>query len=73
LQITRAARPWEFLAAVAGGPVYELLGKKPLGTDIFPKPGEPVLNDLGYFMHAGGHGTLPSDYEIFIRFMKMHF
>jgi len=63
----------EFLAAVAGGPVYELLGKKSLGTDILPKPGEPVLNDLGYFMHAGGHGTLPSDYEIFIRFMKMHF
>ena len=63
----------EFLAAVAGGPVYELLGKKSLGTDILPKPGEPVLNDLGYFMHAGGHGTLPSDYEIFIRFIKMHF
>jgi hypothetical protein len=63
----------EFLAAVAAGPVYELLGKKSLGTDIYPAAGVPMLNDLGYFMHAGGHGTLPSDYEIFIRFMKMHF
>jgi hypothetical protein len=62
----------EFLAAVAAAPVYELLGKKSLGTDIFPAAGVPVLNDLGYFMHAGGHGALPADYEIFIRFMKMH-
>lgn len=63
----------EFLAAVAAAPVYELLGKKSLGTDVFPAAGVPVLNDLGYFMHAGGHGALPADYEIFIRFMKMHF
>ena len=63
----------EFLAAVAAGTVYELLGKKPLGTDIFPAPGVPILNDLGYYMHAGGHGAMPSDYKIFIEFMKMHF
>ena len=63
----------EFLAAVAAAPVYELLGKKSLGTDIYPEAGIPILNDLGYFMHAGGHGALPADYEIFIRFMKMHF
>jgi hypothetical protein len=63
----------EFLAAVAGGPVFELLGKKSLGTDVMPGPGQPVLNDLGYFMHKGGHGALPSDFEVFIKFMKMHF
>ncbi len=63
----------EFVAAVAGGPVYELLGKKSLRTDVLPEAGVPILNDLGYFMHAGGHGALPADYEIFIRFMKMHF
>ena len=63
----------EFLAAVAAGPVYEFLGKKPLGTDVYPAPGVPILNDLGYYMHAGGHGAMPSDYEIFIKFMKMHF
>jgi hypothetical protein len=63
----------EFLAAVAAGPVYELLGKKSLRTDIYPAAGVPVLNDLGYYMHACGHGAMPADYEIFIRFMKMHF
>jgi hypothetical protein len=63
----------EFLAAVAAGPVYKLLGKKGLGTDEWPVAGQPILNDLGYYMHAGGHGALPADYGIFIRFMKMHF
>jgi len=63
----------EFLAAVAAAPVYELLGKKSLETDIYPAPGVPILNDLGYFRHSGGHGAMPSDYEIFIRFMKTHF
>lgn len=33
----------------------------------------PILNDLGYYMHAGGHGAMPADYKIFIEFMKMHF
>lgn len=63
----------EFVAAVNGGPVYELLGKKSLGTDVMPAAGQPILNDLGYFMHAGGHGALPGDYEVFIRFIKQHF
>jgi hypothetical protein len=63
----------EFVAAVHGGPVYEFLGKKSLQTDVFPPPGKAILNDLGYFMHDGGHGALPSDYKIFIEFMKMHF
>lgn len=63
----------EFVAAVAGGPVYELLGKKSLGTDVMPDAGVPVLNDIGYFMHSGGHGAMPADYAVFIRFMKMHF
>jgi len=44
-----------------------------LMADIFPAPGVPILNDLGYYMHAGGHGAMPSDYKIFIEFMKMHF
>jgi hypothetical protein len=63
----------EFLAAVAAAPVYELLGKKSLGTDVYPAAEVPILNDLGYYMHAGGHGALPADYAIFIRFMKIHF
>jgi len=63
----------EFLAAAAAGPVYELLGKKSLGTQIWPEAGVPVLNDLGYYMHEGGHGSMPSDFPVFISFMKKHF
>jgi hypothetical protein len=63
----------EFLSAVAAEPVWKLLGKKGLGTDVWPAAGTPILNDLGYYMHAGGHGALPADYQIFIKFIKMHF
>jgi hypothetical protein len=63
----------EFLAAVAADPVYKMLGKKGLETTQFPAPGEPILNDLGYFMHDGGHGTVPLDFDVYIKFMEMHF
>jgi (4-O-methyl)-D-glucuronate---lignin esterase len=62
----------EFLAAVAAGPVYQLLGKQALGTDRMPPAGAPVLRTIGYFMHAGGHGTIPSDWDVFLNFMQMH-
>jgi hypothetical protein len=62
----------EFLAAVAAEPVYQLLGKKGLGTTAFPKAEEPILHDIGYFMHDGGHGNAPSDFDVYIRFMEMH-
>jgi hypothetical protein len=62
----------EFLAAVAAGPVYRLLGKEGLDTDQWPAAGQPILHTLGYYMHNGGHGTLPSDWNVFLKFMKMH-
>ncbi len=62
----------EFLAAVAAGPVYRLLGKEDLGTDQWPVPGQPILHTIGYYMHAGGHGTLSSDWDVFLKFMDMH-
>jgi hypothetical protein len=62
----------EFEAAVAAGPVYKLLGKDPLDTDKFPDADQDILHDIGYHMHAGGHGTMPSDWPVFIKFMKMH-
>ena len=62
----------EFLAAVAAEPVFRLLGKQGLGTDQMPPAGQPILHDIGYLMHSGGHGATPSDYPVFIQFMKMH-
>ncbi|MBN1360173.1 MAG: hypothetical protein JW993_06255 [Sedimentisphaerales bacterium] len=62
----------EFLAAVAAGPVYELLGKEGLGTDQLPPAGEPILHTLGFIMHAGGHGTVPPDWDVFLKFMETH-
>lgn len=62
----------EFLAAVAAGPVYRLLGKQDLGVDRLPAPGQPILNTLGYIMHDGGHGMVPSDWDVYLQFLKKH-
>src|SRR5262249_28616080 len=47
-----------FMAAVAAGPVYKLLGKKDLGATEFP-PVETALVDgeLAWRQHSGGHTT----------------
>ncbi len=62
----------EFLAAVAAGPVYELLGKQGLDTNTMPAAGEPILHTIGFYMHAGGHGSFPADWPVFLKFMQMH-
>jgi len=50
-----------FLAAVAAGPVYRLLGRKDLGTNEMP-PMETTLidGDLAFREHSGGHTTGPN-------------
>jgi hypothetical protein len=62
----------EFLSEVAAGPVYKLLGKDPLDTDEWPAARTPILRDLAYYMHDGGHGMVPTDWDIYIQFLKMH-
>ncbi len=62
----------EFLAAVAAGPVYKLLGKDPLDTNTWPAAKQPILHDLSYYMHDGGHGMVPTDWDIYVQFLKMH-
>jgi hypothetical protein len=62
----------EFLAAVAAAPVFKLLGKQALDTEQMPAAGQPILHTLGYIMHAGGHGAIPSDWELFLKFMQIH-
>ncbi len=63
----------EFLAEVAAGPVYKLLGKDPLDTDVWPAAKTPIFHDLAYYMHEGGHGMVPTDWDIYIQFLKQHF
>jgi hypothetical protein len=63
----------EFLAAVAAEPVYKLFGKQGLGTDQVPLAGQPILHDIGYLMHNGGHGMVPSDWDVYLEFIQMHF
>lgn len=62
----------EFLAAVAAGPVYHLFGKQGLETEEMPKPGTGIFHTIGYFEHSGGHGTLPSDWDPYLKFLRMH-
>lgn len=62
----------EFLAAMAAGPVYRLLGRQGLDTDQMPPAGQAILHTIGYTIHDGGHGTLAPDWDQFLRFMQMH-
>jgi hypothetical protein len=50
-----------FMAAVAAGPVYRLLGKKDLGTSEFPEVETPIIaGELAFRQHKGGHTTGPN-------------
>lgn len=50
-----------FLAAVAAGPVYRLLGKKDLGTAEFPPMETPLIDgDIAFRQHNAGHTTGPN-------------
>jgi hypothetical protein len=50
-----------FMAAVAAGPVFRLLGKKDLGTSEFPEVETPLIEgELAFRQHRGGHTTGPN-------------
>ena len=64
-----------FMAAVAAGPAYELLGKKALGTTEFPPVETGLLEgDLAWRQHAGGH-TVGPNWPVFLewagRYLKV--
>ena len=63
----------EFQSANHAGPVYKLLGKKPLSTTKLPSPNQPLLDgDIGYHIRTGGHSVEPYDWQQFIKFADRH-
>jgi hypothetical protein len=65
----------EYLAAVAAGPVYRLLGKKDLGVSQ-PQPplDRPITaGDIGWHYHTGAHAATPADWRAFLVFLDKYF
>jgi beta-galactosidase len=63
----------EFLAAVAAGPVYRLLGKKDLGTAAMPAPDAGLTGgDLAFRYHEGGHTDI-LDWPVFLKLAARYF
>jgi len=61
-----------FMATVAAGPVYILLGKKDLGTVEFPPIETPLIDgDLAYRQHSGGH-TPAQNWPTFLTFASRY-
>jgi len=64
----------EFLAEVAAGPVYRLLGKKDLGVTDFPAPDSPVVGgELAFNYHTGGHTLTMKEWNLFLDFLGGYF
>ena len=64
----------EFLAAKAAQQVYQLFGKHGLGNADWPAAEDTslLMNNLGYYMHKGGHTVLPQDWTLFIQYLKKY-
>jgi hypothetical protein len=64
----------EFLSMVGAGPVYQLLGKRDLGTSELPALDMPLTSgDLGFLYHSGGHAATTADWKVFLPFAERHF
>jgi hypothetical protein len=50
-----------FLGGVGAGPAYRLLGKKDLGTTMFPPMETPLIDgEIAFRQHSGGHTNGPN-------------
>ncbi len=62
-----------FMATVAAGPVYRLLGAKDLGATVFPAPLTLIADgDLAFRQHEGGHTPGPN-WPFFLDFAARYF
>lgn len=63
----------EFLACVGASPVYELLGKKGVGTTGMPAPDVSLISgELAFRNHEGGHVD-SLDWPVFLEFAQRQF
>ncbi len=63
----------EFLAEVAAGPVFTLLGAHDLGVTSFPPVDTPVVEGaLGWYYHTGPHAATKEDWLAFLTFAKKY-
>jgi (4-O-methyl)-D-glucuronate---lignin esterase len=61
-----------FMAAVAAGPVFQLLGKKDLGSSEFPAVESALVDgELAWRQHSGGHTTGPN-WPTFLTFAERY-
>lgn len=77
LNIVGATDHWsdprgEFAAAVAASPVYDLYGLRGLAGEQFPPLDRPILRDMGFLVHTGGHTVLRLDQKVMTDFMDRH-
>jgi hypothetical protein len=62
-----------FMAAVAAGPVYKLLGKKDLGVTEFPAAETGLVNgEIAFRQHTSGHTPVPN-WPFFLDFATKYF
>ncbi len=62
----------QFMATVAAGPVYRLLGKQDLGTAEMPAIETSLIaGELAWRQHSGGHTTGPN-WPTFLAFASRH-
>jgi hypothetical protein len=63
----------EFLAAAAASEVYELLGKKGIGTAQMPPVNQPVGETVRYHVRTGKHDITGYDWQQYLDFAERHF
>jgi hypothetical protein len=62
-----------FMAAVAAGPVYKLLGKKDMGTNVFPALETGLMDgEVAFRQHSAGHTPAPN-WPTFLTFASRYY
>jgi len=61
-----------FMAAVAAGPVYKLLGKEGLETDQMPAINQPIMHTIAFHIRDGKHAVTAFDWDQFLAFADLY-